>query len=302
MPNPSFEDKEYCPNGNIYKAAAWFAPTYGSPDIFQNWSNGGSCYENCNWVGVVPYSYMGVFQTPHTGVAFVGMATVGSWSGAEREYISVKLSDTLKAGRKYCVSFYTCLSGYSGLAIDKIGVFFSVASPLDCAPAEIISSNGIANASGNVILDTLNWVLVSDTFVASGGELYLTIGNFQNYVDLQIDSTGFPQTPMQSYHLFDDISVVYCDSIIEPTPTPPFYSEITLFPNLSNGEFNISGNFPEGTQFEVYNMLGQRVYYDELQSGNQLQTFYLTLAEGAYIYRVQSSGATLKSGKLVLTR
>lgn len=303
VPNSGFEDKEYCPNGNVYKASGWFSPTANTPDIYRDTGSFGACYENCDWVGIVPYGNNGVSQSPRNGVAFVGMITLTSTPSGAREYISIQLMDSLQAGKKYCVSFYTCLSGNSGLAFDKIGVYFSVSSPLGCSYDQIISNNGIINEAGDVILDTLNWVLVSDTFVATGGERFLTLGNFQNYSDLQIDSTGYPQPIIWSYHLFDDISVIYCDSVIQPPPTPPVYSEITLFPNPSNGEFSITGNFSAGTQLSIYNMLGQKIGESViLPEGNNILSINLELAQGAYYYEFRSPIEQVSEGRFIIVR
>lgn len=302
VPNPSFEEKEYCPNGDVYKAAGWFSPTGTTPDIYRDSGNTGACYENCDWVGVVGYGNMGSYQLPRTGVAFAGMVTLLPSPTSSREYISIELTDTLQTGKKYCVSFYTCLSSYSALAYDKVGVCFSVTSPLDCAPNQIISNNGVTNPAGNVLLDTLNWTLVADTFVATGGELFLTLGNFQNYSDLQVDSTGF-LAPWQCSQLFDDISVIYCDSVIVPPPTPPVYYDFTLFPNPSNGKFNITGNFPGGSEFVVYNMLGQIVCNGiALPEGNNEAPIFLDVAIGVYYYRVQSFGESLIDGMIEIVK
>jgi hypothetical protein len=298
VPNPSFEDTTYCPTGNVNKATGWFSPSLGTPDIFRDSGNVGVCWESCEWIGVANYSNGGGYQLPRTGRTYAGFKTLGSMPGATREYISIQLSDTLEAGKKYCVSFYTSLGNYSGYAFDKIGAAFSSLPYLDCSNSDaIISNNGIANEVGDIILDTLSWVQVSDTFVAAGGELYITLGNFFDDTNLQIVTTGFGA--QMAYHYFDDVEVMYCDSVIDP---PHTYPDISLTPTIGSGEISLSGNFPEGTQLEVYDMVGQRVYYNELQSGNQSQTLYLTLADGAYIYRIQAAGTTLKTGKLVFTR
>ncbi len=301
VPNPSFEDTTYCPTGNVNKATDWFSPSLGTPDIFRDSGNIGACWESCEWIGVANYSNGGGYQFPRTGRTYAGFKTLGSSPGATREYISIKLSDTLEAGRKYCVSFYTSLANYSGYAFDKIGVAFSPIPYMDCSTSDpIITSNGIANQTG-IISDTINWVHVYDTFIATGGELYITLGNFQNDSDLQIVPTGVPS--QFTYHYFDDISVIYCDSVIVPPPTPPVYYDFTLFPNPSNGKFNITGNFPGGSEFVVYNMLGQIVCNGiALPEGNNEAPIFLDVAIGVYYYRVQSFGESLIDGMIEIVK
>jgi gliding motility-associated-like protein len=69
----------------------------------------------------------------------------------------------------------------------------------------------IENPKGHFLSDTLNWMLVSGSFIASGGEQYITIGNF--YVN---DSTNYIQISNSKSHLtyyyIDDVSVYPCNA------------------------------------------------------------------------------------------
>jgi gliding motility-associated-like protein len=100
-----------------------------------------------------------------------------------REYVQTKLLDSLIAGHKYCVSFYVSLSDSCWYATDEIGAFFD-----DTATSFLYSPVGPAIPgpwpvspqviSGFYITDRENWTLVSGSFIAQGGEKYITIGNF----------------------------------------------------------------------------------------------------------------------------
>lgn len=151
------------------------------------------------------------------------------------------------------------------------------------------------NQAGNIITDTMSWVLVQDTFIAEGGERYMIIGN--------IDTAGtqYSNAQIGSYYYFDDFDV-HCIDCTSDTSEPPTYPEFSLTPTITGGKITLSGNFSEGTQFEIFDMLGQRVFYDEIPSGNNSHEMFLTLANGSYVYCLKAGGTTLITGKLVVNR
>ena len=80
--------------------------------------------------------------------------------------------------------------------------------------------------------DTLNWVKISGTFIAQGGEQYLTIGNFKDGTHLIkkslqsnfIQGFGHLSSRFASHILIDDVSLY-------ELPTPQLPSSYTLCPN-----------------------------------------------------------------------
>jgi gliding motility-associated-like protein len=97
--------------------------------------------------------------------------------------VQTKLLDSLIAGHQYCVSFYLSFTDSCRYATDEIGAFFD-----DTATSFLYSPLGPAIPgpwpvspqviSGFYITDRENWTLVSGSFVAQGGEKYISIGNF----------------------------------------------------------------------------------------------------------------------------
>ncbi len=306
--NPGFEDTLRCPSDStITKAKVWYRPSAcGTPDyfyptmtgnigcidqmiLFNSWGGGGYGPANNNW-GT---------QFPNTGIAYAGMAVAGG-----TELMAGKLSDSLQAGKTYAVSFYTSLGetyysqGAHGL--DLISFCFMQDSIVDYDQWTCWSYLGTlhvdaGNQSGNFLTDTLGWTLVQDTFVAEGGERFFVFGNIDTANTQYVNSA----TGTACYYFFDDFDV-HCIDCTSDTSEPPTYPEISVTPSITSGEITLSGNFPDATKFEVYNILGQKVFYDELQTGNQSQTLFLTLADGSYLYRVHAAGTTLKTGKIVV--
>jgi hypothetical protein len=127
----------------------------------------------------------------------------------------------------------------------------------------------------------------------------MIVGN----IDTASTQYYFMDSTMQigAYYYFDDFDV-HCIDCTSDTSEPPVYREITITPTLTQGELVLRGNFPSGTKFEVYDVLGQLVFYDELQSGNQTQIVFLPLGAGVYTCRVMAEGSLLKAEKVVVVK
>ena len=63
----------------------------------------------------------------------------------------------------------------------------------------------MVNPANNLLTSTNNWMLVQGIYTATGGENYLTLGNFLS----DADTTGVPAAGPQpyAYYYFDDVSV-----------------------------------------------------------------------------------------------
>jgi photosystem II stability/assembly factor-like uncharacterized protein len=78
---------------------------------------------------------------------------------------------------------------------------------------------------------------------------------------------------------------------------------INVFPNPSNGNFQLTGNFPSNSQLHIYNLLGEEIIQPlELSEGNQTIPVESGLAEGIYVYRIISGKNVLQEEKLVIVR
>src|SRR5205814_1531621 len=122
------------------------------------------------------------YQFPKTGNAYCGFSVRDSniFIPNEREYIEGVLSDSLIAGHSYCLEFYVSSADKCKYATDRIGAYFSNDSISNYTTHQNLPViPQVENAVGNVISDTLNWVLISGNFTAQGGEKYITIGNFR---------------------------------------------------------------------------------------------------------------------------
>ncbi len=210
VPNPSFETYSACPTvfDQIARATGWNTPTSGTSDYF-NACDAGSCASSTNWVSV-PGNYFGS-EAARTGSGYAGLISFYDPSAVPeyREYIQAQLVSPLIAGTTYDVAFYvscadgTCGSG-GGISINKLGAYISAAPPtggfivLPFTPQ--ILSPGLINS-------TTGWTLISGTFLAAGGEEYITIGNFSNDASTTIGNGPLTFTKYVAYYYIDDVCV-----------------------------------------------------------------------------------------------
>ncbi|MBC8173367.1 MAG: gliding motility-associated C-terminal domain-containing protein [Chitinophagales bacterium] len=221
VPNPSFEEYDDCPTSfscilddtDPY-VANWLKPSGGSSDYFNE------CADLFSSVGI-PESYFFSYQPARTGSAYAGFYTY--LDGYEyREYVQVQLTEPMEAGNCYYVEFYSSPAdvddGFTiAYATDDVGMYISVDRPtatdmFDYGPMDEFIPQ-IANPDGVFINDTLEWTKISGIYVADGGEEWITIGNFKEDGDTDIEEFlgdgGYPLC----YNVVEDFLVTELDSI-----------------------------------------------------------------------------------------
>ena len=300
--NPSFEDTILCPT-TIFpmQCKYWYRATMGSPDYFSEQPNifCGTSY--------VPQSGVG-YQYARTGIAYVGLATLMQPLNPNylnrREYIGGELSDTLKQGHEYCVSFYVSVAEELKYVTDGIGLYLSVDSAVDYTININLSFiPQIENPSGNIIYDTLNWVQISGTYIANGGEKYLTIGNFKDNANTMIDSinNSVPQSQYESYLFIDDVSVIDCTVGISEVNDN--LSVDKLYPNPANTVVYYENELAadESGKIKLMDMLGKEIKEYNLTKGSNLISIPVSdLSKGIYMVKVEITGRNNEIVKLIV--
>ena len=298
--NPSFENTIPCwifINLGTWQMQCtnWYSASGGSPDYFSE------TYDQMCYALPVPQSTAG-YQYARTGVAYVGLApfftTIFPSYVNRREYIGGILSDTLKQGHEYCISFYVSVADGMKYVIDGMGLYLSVDSAVDYT----INTNlsfipQISNPSGNIIYDTLNWVQISGTYIANGGEKYLTIGNFKDDANTMIDSTS--STANSAYYFIDDVSVIDCTVGIGEVNDN--LSSGKLYPNPATKVVYFENNLSEkenGT-LQLMDITGREMASYKLNKGNLL-AIPTPYARGVYLVKINITGKPTETVKLIL--
>ncbi len=217
--NPSFEnrDEEFCgimTNSDFSPYVDdWYNPTQGSPDLYFTTIDS-SCFNftpNSTYTG--PIGIKGS-QLPKTGEVMAGFFLYTIQGLSQREYIQVPLSSPLIVGDKYIVECYVSLADSTQYASDRFGMHLSV-QPISLQSDNILNYTPQV-ISNNVITETQNWVLVSDTITATDAYAYLTIGNFNSDAQTSLLSnptySGKPGT-YGAYYYIDDVRVEHFRSL-----------------------------------------------------------------------------------------
>ena len=300
--NPSFEDTITCPIGTwAMQCRYWYSASVGSPDYFSEQPD-----IFCS-TSYVPQNQVG-FQYARTGVAYVGIGVFTEHITPNhinrREYVGGELSDTLKQGHEYCVSFYVSVAEEFKYVVDGIGLYLSVDSAVDYT----INTNlsfvpQIENPSGNIIYDTLNWVQISGTYIANGGEKYLTIGNFKDNANTMIDSinNSVPQSQYESYLFIDDVSVIDCTVGISEVNDNLSIGK--LYPNPARTVVYYEDNLNDIEKgiIQLQDISGRNLKTYNLNSGtNRIAIPVSDLAKGMYMVKIKINGRTDENKKLLI--
>ncbi len=207
VPNPSFEDTLNC----SAVAPQFYAKTweqYLSCDYYNS-----IMHIHCSFnAQTVPNNING-FQYPHSGVAYGGFATYASFFTNYREWLQIKLTDSLQAGSSYCVSFYYSCGDNEKFATDKLGIYISSSGVNLSAPSFIQYNPQLYTTNGNILTNTTSWNQYTATFIATGGEKYITIGNFFNDVNTTVAIVHPSSTRPDAYYYIDDVSILPSDAI-----------------------------------------------------------------------------------------
>lgn len=220
VPNYSFEQKIQC--------VTYYDQFTG---YVADWTGQGGNGEALSWFTAQcnTFGFAGVpnndfgYQYARTGNSYASISTYVSayadypYYSDFRNYIQVQLTEPLKAGTKYCVVWYVSLADTSKYACNDMGAYFSDSALYNGFPP-MVKSNftpQVANDPiNNPLTDKINWIKISGSFVANGGEQYIVIGNFKDDSHSSIDSVGstasmviFPNSAAAFYYI-DDVSVL----------------------------------------------------------------------------------------------
>ncbi len=166
VPNPSFETiSSYAAGSSLLSCADdWKNNTYlinpamNSADLQ---FNGSTFFTSIN---------------AYDGIRFAAMDCEVS----NPEYIQVKLTSPMIAGTTYCVSFYSSFYDRFTIAAPFMGAYFS-ASQLTVNP---YNAGIAASVEQSGPTDPTVWTQISGTYVATGGEQYMTLGCFRGNLHL----------------------------------------------------------------------------------------------------------------------
>ena len=305
VPNPGFEQADSCsdqlpPFVGIHD---WYSVN-GSPDHLR------SCLPYGDFRGL-PMNFF-TYQEPFEGESCAGMQTFHqNGQDQQREWFMAPLLAPLVAGQTYYCSF-RANAAFGGnhtypqqwLANDKVGMRFttmplpqwSVGDPFPVPP------NHAHIQYPQILADTVDWTLVSGSFVADSAYQYVMIGQFFSNAltdTLHFSPQGVPWYWLpRAYTLVDAVCVSPtpdgCDlgqSVGEMQPTGP-----VLFPNPARDQLVVAKR--GGAEAQVLDAMGRLLWQGRIISDRWVLDVG-SWARGAYVLRMVR-GEQVETHKFVL--
>ncbi|MCR9174080.1 MAG: OmpA family protein [bacterium] len=213
VPNPSFESKEKTPKrlGSIAYATDWSSPTGVRADFFtpnkvqdinapDNIYGSEDAKDGSNYIGITAYSY---------------------GNKVPRSYAMTKLEAPMKKGLKYCVKFNVSLSEASKYASNNLAARFTNKAYSTEAKVPMITQDRnelLMHFDNNLTIQSAryNWSEICGVYTSTGGEKYITIGNFLSDEDTKSErmkkaDDSKAKIIVAAYYYIDDISVTLLD-------------------------------------------------------------------------------------------
>ncbi|MEY4876278.1 MAG: hypothetical protein RL708_1427 [Bacteroidota bacterium] len=281
VPNPSFEDtsNNYLRIGIDYIPASNWSSFGNSPDFFYT--------GNLDFSGV-PGNGFG-FQAAHSGNKYCGFYSFldNALIHPYREFIGVKLNESLKKGTRYFVNFKVSLADSANCGSNNLGAVFSNHEYSDSVVAPINNKAHIINK--NIILEKNKWVSISGAFTADSNYQYLIIGNFFN--DATTQRTILKDYDCTAYYYIDDVCVstdsLLCNDDFDSTTI----DDVILFPNPASEKITIeSKQRISKDKLLFFDVLGKNatsnVVIQQAYDGHRLFVDVRNLASAMYVLRL----------------
>jgi gliding motility-associated-like protein len=293
--NGDFEIYDTCPttissptSQQLQHCLGWYSPTFATSDYYN------ACATSI--VGV-PKNNFG-FQYPYSGNAYCGIllqnCTKPGCDGWWMEYLQSRLTTSLVTGKTYDFNCKVVLSTADwDFSFAKFGAYFTSTNISKPTGKPFINvSPQILNSFNNYLTDTLNWINISGSFIANGGEQYITIGFFSD--TLNIDTLRnvnpfFDITNYGSYYYIDDVKVKESECLdMFPNIFTPNNDGINDFLKIKNCNLIIKTT--------IYNRWGNKIFEstDLKISWDGSANNGLPCPDGIYYYIIESEEKTIK--------
>lgn len=280
--NYSFEEYYDCPNahGDFY-VDFWFVPpnsSFSTPDYFNYCSPENSQTD-------VPENIVG-FQYPYEGEGYAGIFCYGNDSG-QREYIEIQLTSPLIEGQEYEFSMQVSLPENFGKGVNNLGALFTdyLVEGNGAGEPLLIEANPQVKAI-DPITDKDNWTPITGTFIAEGGEEYLTIGNFFSDEDTIAFNVSGGNMEFWSYYYIDSVSLI---TVVLGTNDNTLENQLSIYPNPTHDNITIElVNNHSNVTIKLYSILGELIYKKSIT--NQLLKIDMSdLSAGMYLLELTDS-------------
>lgn len=142
------------------------------------------------------------YKGARTGTCYAGLRFQPDY----KEYMYVRLNETLEKGKTYRFRMYVRLLGSSTVSVKQLGVYFSDdAFKMGMA----FDEEGMVDSTYKKGLSGAGWLPIKGNYVAHGGEKYIIIGNFREKMkdDFVKKNKWDLFESREAYYYVDDVSL-----------------------------------------------------------------------------------------------
>lgn len=295
---PNFLDDTLCPsNGGAIGLAKYWNSAKGTPDYFNTCSNE-------DWPNFgVPQNRSG-YQEAFEGVAYAQIGSYSTLFPDAREFLWQELPQALSAGQGYQLIFRVNLPDSLNFAVNSIGALLTMNDTRYWEKADFFDTVPNVESNATVLLSNKEeWIVVTGSFVADGGEQYLTIGGFKRDNELWIERVSDnPQATFnwdESGYYIDGVELYEDNSIGIAEQEQKVFN---LWPNPTNGQIHLSYEVQSAQmlQLEITDMAGRRVHLQVLHGNTGNATLGVQLPSGMYISNLIANDMRIGSRRLVV--
>ena len=208
--------------------------------------------------------------------------------------MQAQLKQALVKDSSYCFEIHMSLADSSNFASrGQLGVYFSNTAVYSNTFLNLPYTPQIIVSPTQYVSDKLNWVKYSHTYLAQGGEQYITIGNFNDTTSLDtifvgggnINNINYRNT----YYYIDDVWLSHCDSVPDSLTSleqETLSKNLEVYPNPFKDRLLVKHKSLQELNFRLYNLVGQE---QEINAANNREGYVFDLShlpQGIYLLKV----------------
>lgn len=199
--NPSFEEKNGCPLDytqiQLTHLASWKQLGSGTPDYFNA----------CSKSAGVPNNVFGS-EAASNGQAYAGLVTFTQGKRNYREYLCSQLTRPLVAGELICIEVNISAADLCSYYSDGFGVLISSEEPKQKGQECLDIAATVENPRLFLLDQFDGWVKMGNMYKATGGEKFITLGNFKRDGQTNVLRRTVPGQRIGDY------SYLYVDDVV----------------------------------------------------------------------------------------
>lgn len=217
VPNPGFEERNGCPKPDdhfpLQYVLNWTSPAWKdsggytishTPDFFHKCAQ-----EKFH----VPRNFMGT-QKPYKGQGYAGLLL---YKVQSREYLQIKLKKPLQAGESYYLKANISMADRAVKGIQSFGALLGKDSIYYGVNNEFTPLKPLKGSPDQFFSEKQGWQSVIACYQATGGEQYLTVGNFrkdENTANTWVKKHDEKRERFEKgYYYLDEVAVMPCSKI-----------------------------------------------------------------------------------------